>query len=162
MSLKHILHELVEEFERPGTGIDVHAAIQAGRPRVMADPDALVILVDEGLARRLTQVATRQLKLMEETAANEGRQRDLFAAFGLRPRYALDSDDRIIKRTDWLTRDEFRSLIDLREQQLVADLGHLDKLRQAERTLRRLWNQNPELTFGEVVRLYHEHERSAA
>ena len=32
----------------------MHYAIQAGRPRVMADPEALIYLVDEGIGRHLT------------------------------------------------------------------------------------------------------------
>lgn len=166
MSLKEIVADLLEEFEPYGGSIQMHQAVKAGRPRVMADPDAVMMLVDEGLYTRLKNTGTRHVRAMRrggvETVSGEpvpggGRvlQMDMFEAFGLRPRYALDNENREIKRTDWLTRAEFRRLIALREQQQIADAMHLERLRAAERRLAPAWDQNPDLLFGQVAALVH-------
>lgn len=166
MSLKEIVADLLDEFEPYGGSIQMHQAVKAGRPRVLADPEATVMLVDEGLYNRLKNTGTRHVRAMRrngaETIAGEagpggGRamQLDMFEAFGLRPRYALDNDNREIKRTDWLTRAEFRRLIALREQQQIADALHLEKLRAAERRLAPAWDLNPDLLFGQVAALVH-------
>jgi len=50
VALRDIIGDLIEQFEPTGSSIRMHYAIQAGRPRVMADPEALIYLVDEALA----------------------------------------------------------------------------------------------------------------
>ena len=54
MALRNILGRLVEQFEPTGSSIQMHRAIQAGRPMVMAEPETLIYLVDEGIGRHLT------------------------------------------------------------------------------------------------------------
>jgi hypothetical protein len=157
VALRDIIADLIEEFEPEGSSIKTHHAIQAGRPRVMADPEALICLVDEGLGRHLTLTSTRTLgsgRRGKFGSRNDPRQTNMFEAFGLRPRYALDTEEREVKRTDWLTRAEIRKLIALRESQLIADSKHLDKLKDAEETLGPIWDIHPELNFGQASELY--------
>lgn len=150
MSLRAIMSGLIEEFELPGVGIRIHDAVVAGRPRVLADEDALHGIIDEGLARKLTTYATRQRKQQDQGS----RQLSLPGIYGLRERYALDERQSMVKRTEWLTYEEFLGLIDMREAQLIADQAHLQKLREAERTLRKTWLANRGKTFGEVAALH--------
>lgn len=165
MALRDIIADLIEEFEPDGSSIKTHHAIQAGRPRVMADPDALIYLVDEGLGRHLTQTSTRSQNGSRRRRfgqRDDPRQTTMFEIFGLRFRYALDTEEREVKRTDWLTRAEIRKLIVLRENQLVADGKHLDKLKKAEDTLAPIWDQHPDLNFGQACEMYLRNQRESA
>jgi len=165
MSLREIVADLLEEFEPYGGAIQMHNAVKAGRPRVLADPEATNMLIDEGLYNRLKQTGSRHLKAMRSCGAKVVRgimtkvvddkpiQLDMFERFGLRPRYALDIDARELKRTDWLTRAEWRRIIALREDQMIADAAHLEKLRAADRELTPAWDLNPTLLFGQVAAL---------
>jgi hypothetical protein len=166
VALRDILGRLVEQFEPTGSSIQMHRAIQAGRPMVMAEPETLIYLVDESLGRHLTQFSTRSLgtvrSLRGGKRGDDPRQTNMFEAFGLRPRYALDTEERDVKRTDWLSRAEVNKLIAIREAQLVADTRHLEKLRYALDTVAPLWDLNPDLTFGQVIELYMRNQRESA
>src|SRR4051812_42658944 len=143
----------------------MHYAIQAGRPRVIADPEALIYLVDEGIGRHLTQTSTRSLGTRRKRqfgGRDDPRQTNMFEAFGLRPRYALDTEERDVKRTDWLSRAEVRKLIEIRRSQVTADTRHLEKIRTAEETVGPLWDLHPEFLFGQIIDLYLRNRQESA
>jgi hypothetical protein len=159
VALREIIGDLIEEFEDVGSSIKMHAAIKAGRPRVMADPDALVMLVDEGLQRHLKRTATTTLgsdgtRMRKSANRDDPRQTNMYNVFGLKPRYALDNDDLDVKRTDWLTRAEVRKLREVRQKQLFDDTRHLEKIATAEDTVGPLWDDHPDLLFGQIIELY--------
>jgi hypothetical protein len=165
MSLNDILGQLIEEYEPTGSSIQMHAAIQASRAMVLADREITIYLIDESLGRHLTQKSTRTLGTVRGRRGGKGddpRQTNMFEAFGLRPRYALDTEERDVKRTDWLSRAEVNKLIAIREAQLVADTRHLEKLRYALDTVAPLWDLNPDLTFGQIIELYMRNQRECA
>jgi hypothetical protein len=164
MALREIIGDLIEEFEPTGSSIQMHEAIKAGRPRVLADPEATIMLVDEGLQRRLKQTSTRSLSVggSRRRGVDDPRQTNMFQVFGLKCRYALDDEEKNIKRTDWLTRAEVRKLIQIRESQHINDGIHLEKIRIAEETVGPLWDEHPDLNFGQVTDLYLRTRRDAA
>jgi hypothetical protein len=163
MGLREIIGDLIEEFEPTGSSIQMHEAIKAGRPRVLADPEATVTLVDEGLQRRLKQTSTRTLNAGGSRRGDEDpRQTNMFQVFGLKCRYALDDEEKNIKRTDWLTRAEVRKLIQIRERQHINDGNHLERIRTAEETVGPLWDEYPDLNFGQVTDLYLRTRKEAA
>jgi hypothetical protein len=150
MSLKGIVADLVVEFEVDGVGLDIHEAVLAGRPRVLADQDAVIGCVDYALSRKLSNYATRE----QRRALKPGGQMTFPGMYGLRERYALDEKQCLVKATDWLDYDELLGLIDMRENQLVADQAHLQKLRSAEKTLRRYWLADRKKMFCEVAAMH--------
>jgi hypothetical protein len=149
-ALSSIVSGLVDEFEVMGIGIDIHEAVKAGRPRVLADQDAVVDCVDYALGRKLSNYATREQRRM----LKPGGQMTFPGMYDLRERYALDEKQCLVKATDWLDYDELLGLIDMRENQLIADQAHLQKLRAAEKKLRKYWLPNRKLMFCEVAAMH--------
>jgi hypothetical protein len=166
MALREIIGDLIEEFEPTGSSIRMHEAIKAGRPRVLADREATIMLIDEGIQRHLKNTSTRSLgggrASRRSCGGDDPRQTNMFQVFGLKPRYALDDEEKNVKRTDWLTRAELRKLIRIREGQLIADGNHLEMLRTAEETVGPLWDEHPDLSFGQVTELYLRSRKEAA
>lgn len=159
MGLREIIGDLIEEFEPTGSPIRMHEAITAGRERVLADRPTMIVLIDEGIHRRLKASATSTLgaanRVSRKTAMRDDpRQTSMYEVFGLRPRYALSTDDLDIKRTDWLTRAEVRKLREVRRKQLFDDTRHLEKIEIAEDTVGPLWDLHPDLLFGQIIELY--------
>jgi hypothetical protein len=164
VALREIIGDLIEEFEPTGSSIQMHLAIKAGRPRVLADPEATIILVDEGIQRHLKQASTRSLNAGggRRRGGEDPRQTNMFQVFGLKCRYALDDEEKNVKRTDWLTRAEVRKLIEIRERQHINDGNHLERIRTAEETVGPLWDEHPDLNFGQVTELYLRTRKEAA
>jgi hypothetical protein len=165
MALREIIGDLIEEFEPHGSSIQMHEAIKAGRPRVLADPEATITLVDEGLHRRLKQASTSSLNVggsRRRRGGEDPRQTNMFQVFGLKPRYALDDEEKNVKRTDWLSRAEVRKLIEIRKTQHANDGVQIELLTTAEETVGPLWDLNPQMNFGEVTELYLRTRKEAA
>lgn len=147
MALTDIIHRVIDLCEVDGLLAQVQA-VSAGVPLVMADPEAVEECVRETVWRRVGTLSKR----VARQAAATPRQAELFP--GLRTRYAVDTDGRVLKLTSLLSRLEFERVIDIREKQIADDMAHLEVLRQARRQVRQLWDANPTLTFGEVEALF--------
>lgn len=89
--------------------------------------------------------------------ADNGKQGSFFA---LRERYALDIDARVFKDTDRLNELELDRIIAIREKQLADDGEHLDRLKEARRELKPIWQEYPDKLFGEVEAIYQRRLRS--
>ena len=150
MRLNDVIAHLIEEYERPGAGIDMHAATEAGVRMVKGDDETLESLVREALYKRIKGACTNARRRAETSDANVRQP----ALFDLRTRHALDTEGRYIKRTEDLTQIEFRRLIEIRRQQLEADKAYLDELEKAEAALRPIWTRHPEYTYGEAEQAY--------
>jgi hypothetical protein len=149
MALTDIVHRVIELCEVDGT-VSQTRAVSAGVPLVMADPEAVGECVRETVWRRVGAVTKRVARQL--TAAPN--QLEMFP--GLRSHYAVDTDGRVLKQTKMLSRLEFERVIDIREKQVADDVAHLGVLLQARRKVRRLWDANPALTFGEVEALFRQ------
>lgn len=151
MALADIVGCVIERHDVPGRGINRQAAIETAVPLVMADTEALDQIVREGIGRRIKDLATKRRR----AAQSEDAGPEMPSLFGdLRPRYALDAEERFIKRTEDLTRVELRRCIQIRRQQLKADEAHVKAMEDAERLVARFWDAHPDMTFGEVTGLY--------
>jgi len=151
MRLSDIVHDLIEQYDRPGEGIDMHAATEAGVQLVKGDDETLDTLVRDALYKRIKDACTKARRRSENSDQNTAGQP---ALFDLRARHALDTEGRYVKRTEDLTQFEFRRLIDIRRQQLEADKAYLDELEKAEAALRPIWERHPELTYGQAEQAY--------
>lgn len=160
MSLREIVSRVVAACEKPRSGLWIHEAVEMGVPMVMADADALDVLVRRGFAAEIKASVTRQIRrstvatgggsLRPGSNLPEPAQLDLW---GLRPAYVLDDDNGHVKRTEDLNLDEFRGLIDCRSRQLRDNRAHFDLLETALQRAMPYWQKRPGLSFGEVVRL---------
>jgi hypothetical protein len=163
VSLNDILGRLIEQFEPEGSAIQMHAAIMAGRAIVLKDREITIYLIDEGLGRHLTLKSTRTLGgKRKKSDLDDARQTNMFQFFGLRPRYALDDEERNVKRTDWLTRAEVNKLLEIRRKQLDDDLRHYELLRSALDSVAPLWDLHPDYNFGQIIELYLKQQKEAA
>ena len=135
--------------EQTGSTIITAKAVTAGLPLVLANPEATEQAVIETLRRRVRDSVTRlsrtETKRVSKQASFFGHLRDM---------YAIDVEERVLKETTSLTRLEFRRIIAIRRDQIVADQAHMDLLVRAETELAPLWDAYPDLTFGEVEKLY--------
>jgi hypothetical protein len=119
-----------------------------------ATREAVVIAVRKLIHDR----ATRHMRGIAGKGGGDGRQQSLF---GLRERYALDVDARVIKDTDQLREAEFKRIIAIREEQLIADTRHLDSLKTAWAEVGPIWKKHPNKLFGEVEQIYISRRRAA-
>lgn len=154
-TLTDICDRLIELHDRPGLGIDVHAAVTAGVPLVMADAEAVEGAVKQALHKLIKDRATKQVR-------SEGDRRGQLMLFpDLRAAYALDVEGRTVKRTVDLSRLEFERLITVRAEQVVADTRHLEALRDARTKAAPMWDMHPAATFGEIVAMLAVAEQAA-
>lgn len=149
--LNAIIRELVDE--NAGPTVIVGQVVPEGVRRVLADTEATQVAVAETVGRRLRMALTRRSR---DLAGTERRQGSFFG--DLRQSYAIDVDERVIKQTAYLTRDEFSRVMEIRRDQIAADRTHLSVLEHAAAQLEELWDANPALTFGQVERLFARHQ----
>lgn len=149
--LNSIIRELVDE--NAGPTVVVGQVVPEGVRRVLADTEATQVAVTETVNRRLRVALTRRSRAL---AGTERRQGSFFG--DLRECYAIDVEERIIKQTTHLTRDEFNRVMEIRREQIAADRAHLSVLEHAAAQLEELWDANPSMTFGQVERLFVRHQ----
>lgn len=136
---------ILTNTRRDGT-IDANAAVADIRPNL--DDDDRDILVSEALVARVTNAA----KTSKAAILGHAKKRNLELPFeGLHGAYPLDLDGRYIKRTEALTRAEFERVISIREKQIIDDMAHLKRLREAFAVLEPIWAANPDWTVAECV-----------
>jgi hypothetical protein len=152
-ALTDICREAYIKCEVYRAGISTERAVEMALPRVMDDPEALRHAARIGVDRTVTQMATKERR--KDKDADSG-QFEMFEEFGLRQRYAVDSDERKLKYTGWLTLMEFLRIIEMRRNQLIADQNHLTALEKTYDRLRPFWDANPHLMFDEVALLYRD------
>jgi hypothetical protein len=151
MALSDIIGRVIELHDVPGRGINRQAAIEAAVPLVMEDAEVLGQVVRDGIGKRIKDMATKRRR----AAQSEDGEPNMPTLFGdLRVRYPLDDTERVIKRTEDLTRIELRHCIQVRRAQVKADEAHLKAMEDAERAVAPFWDANPGLTFGGVMALY--------
>lgn len=132
-------------------GVTVQAkAVAAAVELLRADAEATDEARYVAASRLIHDQATKAMRKVMASSA----QGSLFFGQRLRARYALDTDGRIIKDTDRLTRLEWRRAIQIRMDQLEADKAHLDAMRLADRELSPIWDEYPQKMYGEVERIY--------
>lgn len=156
MSLNDIVGRVIELCDRNGA-IDTHKAVQTAFPLVIADDEATEQLVREGLAKRIKDAATKMNRQSEQAASQAS-----FFGDKLRRRYALDTDGRVIKETEYMQRLEFERLIAIREKSIIDDTAHLDVLKRALVAVAPIWDRNPEYTYGQAERAFLAAELAAA
>lgn len=154
MPLNDILAQAIDET-RHGPSLSTHEAIEAALPRVKEDEEALDQILREGLGKRIKDMVTKELRKRATESAGQG----LLPFDQLRKAYALDTDGRMIKNTDALTRGEWERIREIRRKQIEADTAHLKLLDDVTEMVDDIWQPRPELTFGEVKALWF---RSAA
>jgi hypothetical protein len=153
-ALTNICREAFTQCEVYRQGISTDKAVEVALPRVMADPEALRHAARIGVDKTVTDMATRQRR--KERDKGEGDQFEMFEEFGLRQRYAIDTDGRKLKYTGWLTLMDFMRIIQMRRDQLLADQNHLGALEKTLERLRPIWEAKPHLMFDEVALLYRD------
>lgn len=149
MRLNDIIAKLIEDYDRPGQGIDMQAAASAGVDIVKADDEIAVQLIHDAIRKRIKDASTRAKKQAEQSDTN-----DQPTLFNLRPRHAIDTEARVVKRTEDLTRLEFKRLIQIRWDQVQADQAYLNELIKAEAALSPIWDAHPDYTYGQAEQAY--------
>lgn len=147
MSLTKIVAEVTEAHEVEGV-INRHEAINDAVPRVLADSDLTETCVRSHLSRMIATNAKARTR--ERSSANDKQ----IGLFGLRDAYVLTDGEGSIKLTRALSRIEFAALIKVRQQQVDADIAHLDRLRAAALETSPIWNAHPDWCWGQVEDAY--------
>lgn len=147
---------VIENTKRDGT-IDKYAAVLSIKP--LLDGDDREVLVSEALNARVTKAAKSTRKNLRANATRRDRG---LPFIGLHSAYPLDIDGQYIKRTESLTRAEFERVISIREKQIVDDMAHLKKLRQAFTAMLPFWDSHPDWTVQQCAMALSSIERSAA
>lgn len=147
MSLSRIISDAIEANEADGT-INRQGAINVAVPLILADEELTEMCVRGHTSKLITSSSKKRTR---ESANASPEQIGLF---GLRDRYTLENEEGNIKRTEALTRSEFKSIIALRQNQVNADLAHLDRLRRAEFETQAIWDAHPDWTWGNVEAEY--------
>lgn len=105
--------------------------------------------------KRIHDKATREVR-----QARRGDQRQA-SFFSLRTRYALETDHRVYKDTERLTRLEWRSILTLRRKQLADDSAQLALMEDADKQLGPIWDEYPAKLYGEIEAIYARRRRAA-
>ncbi|MBB4857174.1 hypothetical protein HNO88_000481 [Novosphingobium chloroacetimidivorans] len=155
MSLNKIVAEAIDANESAGV-INRHNAINLAVPKVLADEEMTEMCVRSHLSKVMASTCKKRAR---ELAATSAAQSSLF---GLHDAHVLDHGEGIIKRTEALTRDEFRGIIRVRQEQVTADMAYLKRLRDAELETRAIWDRNPNWTWGQVEAAYARKDAKAA
>ncbi len=145
--LSNIIRKVADDHD--ASTFVVKKAVPDAVRLILDDPEANKLAVTETAHRRLTQTVTRRARNADGVARPQGT---FFGA--LRHAYALDVDERVIKETAELTRDEFHRVMEIRRHQIEADRSHLAVLEHAARELELIWEANPGLTFGQAEALF--------
>ena len=126
--------------------INVTGAMESIKPSL--DDECREVLINEALTTRVTTAA----KSAKSNLRSRASQRNFELPFkGLHHAYPLDLDGRYIKRTEALSRVEFESVINIREKQIINDMGHLEKLRSAHAAMLPIWKENPDWIVQQCV-----------
>jgi hypothetical protein len=155
MSLSKIVAEAIDANEVEGV-INRHSAINLAVPQVLADGEMTEMCVRSHLSK---VIATSCKKRARELAEKDSGQSSMF---GLRDAHVLDHGEGVIKRTEALTREEFLGIIRVRQDQVVAAMAYLKRLRDAERETRAVWDRYPTWTWGQVETAYARKTAKAA
>lgn len=99
--------------------------------------------------------ATREFR---QAAKGDVRQGSFFS---LRSRYALETDHRVIKDTERLTRLEWQSILTLRRKQLRDDAAQLAILEAVNSELAPIWDEYPAKLYGEIEAIYRRRQEAA-
>ncbi len=151
-TLSDIIRRVADDHDSPT--VVVAKVVPDAVRLIMADPEANKLAVTETASRRLSQTLTRRARVAFGETTRQG------TFFGdLRHRYAIDVEERVIKETSHLTREEFLRVMEIRRNQIAADRAHLAVLEHAAAELEVIWDANPTLTFGEVERLFVNRQR---
>lgn len=151
--LSNIIRKVADEHD--AATFVVKKAVPDAVRLILEDVEANKLAVTETAHRRLTQTVTRRVRNADGVARRQG------TFFGnLRHAYAIDVEERVIKETAELTRDEFFRVMEIRRDQIEADRTHLAVLEHAARELEVIWEANPDLTFGQAETLFVKRMRS--
>lgn len=149
MRFNDIIGKLIQEYDLPGQGIDMEAAASAGVEMVKADDEIADQLIHDAIWKRIKDAATKAKKQAETT--DENSQPTLF---NVRPRHAIDTEGRVVKRTEDLSRFEWKRIIQIRWDQVQADQAYLNELMKADAALSPIWDEHPDYTYGEAEAAY--------
>ncbi|MBB4858282.1 hypothetical protein HNO88_001601 [Novosphingobium chloroacetimidivorans] len=155
MSLNKIVADAIEANEAAGV-IDRHNAINAAMPQILADEELTEMCVRSHLSK---VIASNVKKRRRERGKTTLEQNNLF---GLMDAHPIGDSEGFIKRTEALTRAEFREIIRIRQDQVTADLTYLKRLRDAELETRAVWDRHPDWTWGQVEAEYSRQHAKAA
>lgn len=155
MSLNKIVADAIDANEAEGV-INRHSAINLAVPQVLADGELTEMCVRGHLSKVIASSCKRRARELAEKDSGQS------SMFGLRDAHVLDHGEGVIKRTEALTREEFRGIIRIRQDQVVADFAYLKRLRDAEMETRAIWDRNPNWTWGQVEAAYARQTAKAA
>lgn len=148
MRLSEIINEAIDANTDADGRCNTHDAIASARNRLTDDHRDH--LINAALAKEIKDAASRgKAQILAHLKENTKE----LPFDGLRSGYALDLEDRYIKRVENLMRAEMERVIQIREQQIIADQSHLRILRNAYMAVKPIWDTNPDWTFGECCQL---------
>lgn len=141
--LSDLVNEAVINHTSKKGVIAQHDALTDIKPKL--DQECRETLIDEALTSRITAAAKRG----KSAIAAMAKRRNMELPFNIDGAYPLNIEDRYIKRTEALTREEMLRVINIREKQIVDDKNRLAELRNAFHTVDPIWQQHPTWTFGQ-------------
>jgi len=146
--LTETMHEIADRHFELRNCLNVHEA--ARELMQQADEEEREQFAFSEVCRRFKAISCRA-----RAAAKDDTETQADLPFSeLRKAYAIDLDDRIIRPTEQLTQLEFRRIIEIREQQVIADRKHLEELKRVYSSLSPYWDRNPDWTLANVAMLY--------
>jgi hypothetical protein len=160
-TLNNICQKALEEAEEYKVGIKTERAAAIAMPKIMADPETCYHAALVG-----TKQTIKQISVNPGTANGGGRRKSkrseepeqlaFWQAWGLKPRYALDDEDKTLKYTGWLVLMEYLKIIQIRKTGVERDIEHINVLEEVLSKIGPTWRANPHLTFDEVCLLHRE------
>lgn len=142
--LSDVIGKAIESNLRSDGTLD--AAQAANSALGMLDAEDIDLLAGSELRRRIKEAMAKARRSTETQDVGQA----FFPFPDIRLAHPLDLDGRKIKLTAEMREIEFRRVIAIREASVEADMVYLDKLREAYRTLKPVWDVAPDLTFSEA------------
>jgi hypothetical protein len=160
-TLTNICHDAWKEAEEYKVGVKTDRAAMIAMPRIMADPDTCYHAALIGAKQTIKQISGSTASAEGKGGrgrrrAEEPEQYSFWQAWGLKPSYALDDEDKTLKYTGWLVLMEFLKIIQIRKKGVERDIEHIDVLEGVLEKVGPTWRANPHLTFDEVCLLHRE------
>lgn len=158
-SLSNICQDALEEAEEYKVGIKTERAALIAMPRIMADPDTCYHAALIGAKTTIKSMSTTTVRgegRKKSARSGDPEQMTFWSAWGLKPRYALDDEDKTLKYTGWLTLMDFHKIIQVRKISSKRDIEHIGVLEKVLEEVGPTWRANPHLTFDEVCLLHRE------
>lgn len=160
-TLSNICHDALEEAEEYKVGIKTERAAAIAMPRIMADPDTCYHAALIGAKTTIKSISMSTARVEGGSRrggkrAQEPEQLAFWQTWGLKPRYALDDDEKTLKYTGWLTLMDFHKIIAVRKTGVKRDIEHIDVLEDVLSKVGPTWRANPHLTFDEVCLLHRD------